>query len=491
MTELSRSEHIVTSLLNGGGFPHAVRDPRVIETHISWVILTGPFAYKFKKPVNLGFADFSTLEKRRHFCERELALNRRLAPDLYLSVVPITGQPESPFLDGDGEPIDFCVKMRQFPQDNLLSERLNAVAITPDQIDRLADDVADFHRSLTPAHESTAHGAFNKIVQPAEENFESLADTLDPQTVEHCLAPLRDWTQRELNRCRDVFAKRRADGFIRECHGDMHAGNMAVIDDVITIFDCIEFNEDFRWIDLFDEIAFVAMDFIYRGRREFAWRFLNRYLERTGDYAGMRVLRFYAVYRALVRAKVAGIRLRQEPNDTEAAESLDAHLELAESFMARREPKLIITHGLSGSGKTTGSQDWIERNGAVRIRSDVERKRLLDEARTEDLYSPENIDRTYGTLEDLAAIILESGFPVVVDATFLKQRQRDRFCKLANRRDVEFGILDFQAELSTLRQRLRERNRQGDDPSDADVGVLEQQLQEQEPLTSDERPCMM
>lgn len=495
---LENSQRLIHALHNPAAYPHDVQNVEELETHISWVLLTGEFAYKIKKPVDLGFADFSTLEKRRRFCDDELRLNRRLCPELYLEVAPIAGSVDAPQIGGAGTAIDYAVVMRQFPQDQLLSRLIADGEVDAGCIDRLAVQVAGFHERIE-RDETGPHGTPETVLEFAEQNFESLlaaeADAVDQSNVESLL----QWTRDEFERRRDVFCRRKAGGFVRECHGDMHLGNMAADNGGVLIFDCIEFNPELRWIDVMDEVAFTVMDLEDRGRPDFAMRFLDGYLSHSGDYAGLEVLPFYLVYRALVRAKVAMLRLGQLSAGKECSAAVaecSEYLNLARQYSRPAHPRLSITHGVSGSGKTTGSQSFLEEHHAIRIRSDVERKRLLGigptertaEADKEHAYSAETTAQTYARLLEHSRNALRAGFSVVADATFLRRKDRDRFHQLASELNVPFQILDFQADVETLRERVTRRGRSGNDASEADLSVLEQQLATEDPLADDERP---
>jgi aminoglycoside phosphotransferase family enzyme len=302
---------LFAALLDPACYPHPVARVRVIETHISWVLLTGEYAYKIKKPVNLGFVDFTTPGQRRYYCEEELRLNRRLALGLYLEVVSIRGDPGAPRISGEGPVLDYAVKMREFPQDALASRRIAGGDFGAAEIDALAARVAEFHAGAPAAGPEGRFGTPDAVLSAALQNFEQMLPLVKTVTEVRTLRMLRQWTEREHGARRDAFERRRGEGFVRECHGDLHLGNITMIDGRPVPFDCIEFNDELRWIDVMSEVAFLAMDLEDRGRRDLAWRFLNRYLEATGDYAGIPVLRFYLVYRALVRAKVHLIRSRQ------------------------------------------------------------------------------------------------------------------------------------------------------------------------------------
>ena len=496
----SSTSPLLQSLQNPALYDHSVQEFQLIETHISWVLLTGSFAYKIKKPVDLGFVNFSTLERRHHFCAEELRLNRRLAPEVYLELVTISGSPDSPQLDGRGPAIEYAVKMKQFSQRSLLSRVLEEGQLTIELIDGLAKQIADFHQSIQVSRRDTPFGTFDLVAQPVTENFEHLPVEANQFLGGDRLEAIRRWCEQDHASRKESFVHRKTEGFIRECHGDLHLGNMALIDQRIVIFDCIEFSNRLRWIDVMSEMAFVVMDLIDRGHRDLGYRLLNAYLEYTGDYLGLSVFRFYLVYRAMVRAKVAGIRLVQEKaEDTHRAKTqneLKSYLMLAERLTRPAPPSLIIMHGLSGSGKTIVSQIILEALGAIRIRSDIERKRLYGlspDARTEDetkstIYGIDASQVTYNRLEELAGKILNSGFSVIVDATFLKKAQRQSFKHMAAVKRVPFIITDVTASEETLRERVKKREQKVIDASEATISVLEQQLLHQEPIAQDEQP---
>lgn len=465
-----------------------------LETHISWVLLAGDYAYKIKKAVDLGFLDFSTLEKRRFYCAEELRLNRRLAPDLYLEVVPIAGSADHPVLDGPGPAVEYAVKMRRFPQSCLLDQVLLRGELTPETIDAIARRIADFHGRTAIAGNESPFGTPERAHLPVAENFAQIRPRLRDKEDLIRLDKLERWSEREYQARFDTLAARKAHGFIRECHGDLHLGNMALLDGEAVPFDCIEFSDNLRWIDVISEAAFLAMDLQDRGRPDLARRFLNAYLEQTGDYEGLEVLRYYLVYRAMVRAKVACIRAGQEKLTAGHWTQYRNHIELAAGFTRPLQPFLAITHGLSGSGKTTVAQSLLEAVNLFRVRSDVERKRLYGlkpEARSgagtgEGMYSPEAGERTYRRLAEVARGIVQSGYPAIVDAAFLKRRERAAFRELAQELNVPFVILDVTAPETLLRERVKQRMQHGRDASEAGIAVLENQLRNSEALDGSE-----
>nr|WP_281722064.1 bifunctional aminoglycoside phosphotransferase/ATP-binding protein [Nitrosomonas nitrosa] len=490
---------LIEGLRDPTRYPHPVKNIQHVETHISHLLLTGEFAYKFKKPLNLGFLDFSALEKRRFYCEEELRLNRRLAPDVYLEVVSINGEVSSPSLNGAGPVLDYAVKMRQFDPESTLDRLEEQAGLLLRHVDMIADKLADFHSRIPLVPDELPWGRAETLLQPVTQNFEQMATLVDgDDEMIALLTGLRHWSEAEHTRLATDFECRRAQGFVRECHGDLHLGNMAWHGETLLIFDCIEFNPALRWIDVVSEVAFCYMDLLHRNHDDLACRFLNNYLSRTGDYAGVKLLRYYVVYRAMVRAKVAFIRANQSDlSPSSVAQERQqgiGYLHLAKRFCQPEKVKLVITHGLSGSGKTTFGQQLIMQLGLVMLRSDIERKRLagLDAlARSGStleggIYTRDFSRSTYQYLGELTGVLLNAGWSVLVDATFIAHWQRSLFQQIAVRCGAAFYILDFSVPESVLRQRVQARSTAGRDASEADRAVLEQQLKTQEPLLPDE-----
>lgn len=499
----SRNEMDIERLLTKAAFPHAVNNLRLLETHISWVILAGEFAYKFKKPVKFDFVDYSALPLRRKYCELEVELNRRFAPNLYLGVVPVI-ESEGRLQIGDeswsqqsaaSEPLDYAVKMRQFPQAAIVATRLHHPALTADVVEEFGKYIAGFHDSIECAIPTMKFVQPDCIAKDALENFASLKAAFENDQRYELLQKLERWSVEQLGALGPTFERRLNSGFVRRCHGDLHLKNIVQLDCQLHAFDGIEFNQELQWIDVLSEIAFPVMDFIARGRGDLGWRLLNSYLEATGDYDFLDALRFYLVYRALVRAKVtwlnaqsptAQIREEREVGDPAVAQlagSWDRYLDFADHIAFKLDPILSITHGFSGSGKSTLAINAIERRGGIRLRTDVERHRLAARFKVVDKYTSEMNHWIYSHVLNLAERIVTAGFPVVADATFLQLKFRSPFQALAEKLKVPFRIIACEAPLAELCKRLRKR---GPDPSEATPDVLKSQMESHDALTTEE-----
>jgi aminoglycoside phosphotransferase family enzyme len=482
---------LIRALLDRDAYPHPVDDITMLETHISWVLLAGEFAYKIKKPISLGFLDFTGLEDRHYFCEEEIRLNRKWAPETYLGVVGITNDNGILKVQGQGPVVEYAVQMKRFPQASRLDRQLLAGQLTAGDMIELAEKVAKVHRSARQMTGQSLRRYLDFTRDAMLENFDFVVGKFDAAAVSRLLA----WTQAELQRLEPLLVSRHADGFVRECHGDLHLANLVRLPSGIVAFDCLEFNEDLRNSDVCCDTSFLVMDLISQDRRDLAFAFLNRYLEVTGDYASLGLFNLFFVYRCLVRAKVAAIRAQErEASDPAWAEDMATvrmYCELAQTQTGEREPMLVLMHGLSASGKTWASGQLMTALPAIRLRSDIERKRLhgLDEQAASGspvaggIYSAEASEALYGHLLRQAWGILRTGHDVIIDATFAKHCWRRNAASLANEAHAEFAIVETVAPLEALRCRLLRRASGTADVSEATRAVLDYQLEHIEPLT--------
>ncbi|MFQ6004866.1 MAG: AAA family ATPase [Woeseia sp.] len=480
---------LIESLRSPESYSHTVDSIELIETHVSWVLLTGTFAYKIKKPVRLGFLDFRDLEDRRFYCEEEVRLNRRWAPEIYLDVVPISMHARGPLVGGEGPPVEYAVRMRQFDQSRRLDIQLDENELSLHDMDELANIIALRHRSADMIGPAGRKETLSVIKGAMWDNLDALEGQL-PATKQQAL---RRWTAERLDTLEPVMRKRFDDGCVRECHGDLHLTNLVRLPSGITAFDCLEFSADLRNTDVMADIAFLVMDLVSRERSDLAYRFLNRYLEVCGDYGGMQVFALYLGYRCLVRAKVALIRSRERTSDSDATVDLSRVLEYCDMALREtrhRTPLLVVMHGLSGSGKTWLSTRLLSALPAVRIRSDIERKRMFGLSESADsgsavargIYTEAANSDLYNELHRLAATTLRTGHDVILDASYLKFSQREHACRIAADCGAGFVFLHTTAPVSVLRDRILIRASGGRQPSEADIEVLEYQLDNIEPL---------
>lgn len=466
-----------------------------IETHISTLLLAGDGVLKLKKPLQLPFLDFSTPELRRHFCEEELRLNRRTAPALYRAVLPVTGAQDAPRVGGPGPAIDWALWMHRFDNHQLYDRLARAGTLTAAHVDALAAAIAAFHATLAPS--PPAFGAPAVARRWAADNLrelQALAAGL-PAAARAQLDALAGWTATRGQRLEPLLAQRRAAGAVVEGHGDLHLGNIVQHEGRPLLFDALEFNPALRHGDRLNDLAFVFMDLLAHGLPRLAWRLLSLTLEASGDHDGLPLLRWFAAYRALVRAKVALIQAAQAPGDASAAQRAAAleRIGLAQRLAFPAAPQVVLTSGLSGSGKSTVALQLAEALGALRVRSDVERKRLHGLAASERpadparLYNADSTARTYARLAEVARAALAGGVSVVLDAAFLRRAERAALQRLATEHGVHYTLVLCEASPATLAARIAQRQADGRDPSDADLAVLQLQQRVCEPLADDER----
>lgn len=477
----------IRELLRASAYPHDTGAIELRETHVSWIVLTGSFAYKVKKPVRLDFLDMTSLPDRHALCEEELRLNRRLAADLYLEVVPICRGEGGAHIGGDGPIVEYAVKMREFDAAEELPALLERGDVTAAEIAALARRLAAFHGQASPGEPESDAAYRVRFGRSVLGTLATLISHAPAESGQGELGQLTDWVHDALHDEARRIEERHALGFVRECHGDLHAANIVRWHGELTPFDCLEFDRGLRTIDVMSDIAFLFMDLVSRGRRDLGHELLSTYLEATGDYGGLPLLPLYGVYRALVRAMVDALSAEQRPALATACNArLLARLRTAEELANPAVPTLLIMHGVSGSGKSWLSGRLVAALGAIRIRSDVERKRAppAGAAPAEDLYAPEGRARIYARLLECAAFALGAGLTTIVDATFLSLADRERFESLAERLRAHLLIVCCTASSEELRRRLASRGT--NDPSDANAAVLERQLCSAQPLTAEE-----
>lgn len=493
MTSKNPHPSLIRGLINHLNQPASLsgQDPvEIKETHISWVLLAGEHAFKIKKPVNFGFLDFSTLKLRKEACEEEIRINQRYSPDLYIEVVPITGPVNEPELCGDGPIIEYAVKMRRFPAGQLFDQLALSGQLFPKHILDLATLVATFHARIPREREAFGRSRLDRTQGFIEANFITISSSLNDEAELAALKTLHDWTHQQQAQLEPLLLGRSRLGHIRECHGDLHLGNIVLLDGHARLFDGIEFNADLRWIDTMSEIAFTVMDLEEHGLPELGHLFLNRYLELTGDYPGIELLKYYQLYRAMVRAKVAILELKQNTQETKRSERLAVYhqyIQYSLHLIENRTPRLLIMHGLSGSGKSYLASQLAAALPAICIRSDIERKRMFAGHSESSLYSRQSSDLIYHHLLEVGQRILKSGHNVILDATFLRHTDRENAEMIARAAGSGFCILNCEAPSELLKQRIRKRQVQRTDPSDADEAVLELQMNAHEPLQANEK----
>ena len=480
-------------MLRAGPYEHATTGIALVETHISWVLLTGTYAYKIKKALTLEFLDFSTLELRRHFCEEELRLNRQWAPQIYLEVVPISLGKQGLRVGDDSNVVEYALKMLQFAPGQRLDLQLDEGRVTTDDIRKLAVTVADFHQRVARIPFTDERKAFELVRSPVVENFPYVRRALDDELVNR----IEYWSAKYLDRLRPRLMARHRDGYVRECHGDLHLANLARLKSGIVPFDCIEFNPTLRNIDVISDFAFLAMDLVYRGRPDLAYTLINRYLERSGDYDGMELFGLYFVYHCMIRAKVAAIRHDERSASGDRQHDIDEirhHCEVALDWIDKKPPILIAMHGYSGSGKTWASSRLLQALPAIRLRSDIERKRLFGLEETQPsgaavgsgVYSEHATRAVYEHLCELAGKLVRWGYNVILDATFIARGERDRAEALAARAGVPLVLVRTEAGDAIVASRVRHRAIAGNVASEADAEVLAHQLEFGDELTARE-----
>jgi len=483
------------ALLDEAAYPHRCSALTMIETHMSWVFLTGAYAYKVKKQVRFPFADFSTGKLRRFFCFEELRLNQRFAPATYVAALPVVAGGSSGLRIGHpdeaDQAVEWAVQMRQFDPADQADHLLEADQLSTRELYDFGHMLARQHAEIPP------HLGSYDPAAPMLTNFETLAGTRSAQSYAGQLAALREHLDTRLQAQGTALMARREDGFVRECHGDLHLANLVRLQNGLCAFDCLEFDANLRNIDVMCDTGFLFMDFLVRGRSDLGYAFIDGYLNFAGDYAGTALLPLFTEYRAMVRTKVAALRLDQAPDDTATAEKLHQHIDWTTAYRKRSAGRLIVMHGVSGTGKSYWAGQLVSALGAFRLRSDVLRKVSYGLSVTADgtaeagesLYSSATSAQVYEYLASYAEQLLQAGETVIVDAACLQRNQRQVLYNAAVRADAPYTLVSLTGPRAILAERIEQRAISGGDPSDADLNVLDWQLSNQQLPQPDEPVC--
>jgi uncharacterized protein len=488
-------------LLRAGAYPHSVKAVKVITTHISWVLLTGDFAYKIKRPVRYPFVDLRAQEQRAFLCREELRLNRRFAPELYLEVCPITLDDGQARVGGPGPVVEHAVKMRQFPQAEQLDRLLEEGRIEPSQLRAFGAELARIHDQLPSACPNQEWGQPAAAGAVIIENLEQCARAADEAwNTDEEVQSLRDPLLALIESSAALLSKRFADGLVRECHGDLHTSNLVRTERGLVAFDCLDFDPSLRWIDVADEVAFLLADLAASHADRHAHAFLGGYLDQSGDFQACRVLSLYKAHRALVRAKVLSLNAAEAGGVGDSQRLLCrrrylSHLACARAALGKQRPKLILMAGISGTGKTWLAERISPSLGAVHLRSDIERKRLaglgeLDRSHCAlggGIYDPKMNEIVYEHLAGCALAALEGGFTTILDATFQRRSDRAKLSAMAEELGVRTHLVLCHASQATLESRISARERRGEDPSEADLSVMRAQHALFEPIAEGEQ----
>ncbi len=486
-TPRSEVEPLVRDLLRPEAYPVRERPEKVdlAQTHISWLFFAGPYVYKVKKPLDYGFLDFTSLEKRRHFCYEEVRLNRRLSPDVYLGVVEIRLESGRHTLDGPGSAVEYAVKMRRLPESGWLKGRLERGEISPEDLRRVARRVAEFHDAAETSPEITGTGGLEAVRFNTQENFDQTQGFIGTTLSREAFDAVRAYRDAFLEVKEDLFRAREAEGRIRDSHGDLHTAQVN-LENGISFIDCIEFNTRFRYGDVAADVAFTAMDLDYHRREDLSSVFIEEYVERSGDTDVPGLLDFYKCYRAYTRGKVETFRAAQEQEERARADALDRagrYFTLAHRYVLPTTPLLLIATGMMGTGKTWLTRILASRLDAQLIRSDRIRRELTGLADSErrevawgeDVYSEASRTRVYEVMHERAVGSLKGGAIVVLDASYQDRRWRAGARTAAQEAGARFLALETRCPLDIVRERLERRRAEGTDVSDGRLEILNEQ----------------
>ena len=495
---------LVEALSAPSAFPDSSPSIEIRQTHISVVFLGGSTAYKIKKPVNLGFLDFSTLENRQHFCHEEVRLNRRLAPSVYLGVVPVVMAKDGLHFEGKGEIAEWAVKMKRLADDATLLAHLKRDELDAKTLEDLAAKIADFHSRADRSERTASMGRFEVVARNVRENLDESIGLHDVTLSRSVHERLRSLSEQALVKLRPLIEERARRGVPCDTHGDLrleHVYLLAEQDglDGIVVIDCVEFNERFRYADPVADMAFIVMDLLFSGRSDLARAFSEAYLRRSGDAEGRLLLPFYIAYRAAVRGKVEGIKFTEpEVPETERVAARERAkrywlLALGKLEEPNRKPCLVLVGGLPGTGKSTLAEGLSQNAGFEVVRSDLVRKEMAGlsaESRAparfgEGIYTSDSDSKTYAECLRRTEEHLFQGKRVIVDATFREEEKRRLFLQAAHSWGVSALFLHCQADANIVHRRLESRR---NDASDADWAIHQKAAERWEPLSEQTRP---
>jgi aminoglycoside phosphotransferase family enzyme/predicted kinase len=486
---------IVTAMLDSSFYPEHPKQIEFIETHISYIFIAGNFVYKVKKAVRFDFLDFTSLEKRKFYCEEELRLNRRLAPNTYLDVIEISKDAKGKIILGHGHEImDYAVKMKKLPEDKMLKNLLAAGMVNEQTMDKIAETIASFHRHAETGKHITDQENMDNIRRNCEENFRETMNAMNITIPDYQYHFIKDFTQKTLTEKEDLFGKRIREQKIRECHGDLHLDHICVADEII-IFDCIEFNERFRYGDVAEDVAFLTMDLDFNGYPQWSEKFTQAYIRYSGDIDLLQLLNFYRCYYAYVRGKVISLRFSQNQiagkKRDEDVKLARQYFQLAYRYATRLEkPALILISGLMGSGKSYQAKILAESLGTEILRTDVLRKEIFNIPPTqhrnepfgEGIYSTENSQIVYEKIFQLSEKLIRQNKAVIIDASFKKREQRIKAMQLAANLGVRFYILECTCPENIIYQRLKKRALKDNSVSDGRWDLFQAQKDDFEPI---------
>jgi len=487
---------ILKSLLKTEAYPEPTSTVSMVQTHVSWIFLTDKHAYKVKKPVDFGFLNFSTIDRRRFYCNEEVKYNSRLCPDIYIGVVELRGFQGGAAFHGDGPVIDYAVKMKRLPAERMLDQLVVKNSVSTSDMKAVAHVIAEFHRTAPTSPSIAEYGHLDRILFNWQENFDQTVQFENTTLPAPEREQIRNWVTSFAADNSDVFNQRVADGFIRECDGDIHLENICLADNSVYIFDCIEFNERFRCCDTAADVAFLLMDLDFHGRHDFSDEVVSAYLESSGDTGMLKLVEFYKVYRAFVRGKIESFHMHDsgidQPEQANAKEKAIRYFRLARGYIERckLKPTLFIMCGLMGSGKSTLAGQLAFELGIMVLSSDIIRKQLAGVSPETDcsasyesgLYSQKNKSDTYDEIFRRAQEKLAAHQSIIIDASFMHKQERSRCAAFAEQYGARFVIIHVSCSDAENRRRLIERSSSGRAISDGKVELLNHQRLDFEPL---------